>query len=126
MLERDDINDEIISGDAGGIGGAWVDGRGRGTLVDRPGSDLRRLEVFASCVPALRGNSGGMVSSFGAIVRILMDQSIECRPADSNRRTDERSSISSRDKKGKKINSRSRIGQLNYAARSDCVIVVLV
>ena len=126
MLERDDINEEIISGDAGGRGGAWVDGRGRGTLVDRPGSDLRRLEVFASCVPALRGNSGGMVSSFGAIVRILMDQSIECRPADSNRRTNERSSISSRDKKAKKINLRSRVGQLNYAARSDCVIVVLV
>lgn len=74
ILERDDINDEIISGDAGGIGGTWLDGRCRGTLVDRPGSDLRRLEVFASCVPALRGNSGGTVSSVGAIVG---DQSIE-------------------------------------------------
>lgn len=70
MLESDDIKDEMISGDAGGIGGAMPDGRCRGRLVDRPWSDLRRLEVLASWVPALRGT----VSSFGAIVRILMDQ----------------------------------------------------
>lgn len=82
MLEREDINDEITSGDAGGIGGAWLDGRWRGTLVERPGSDLRRLDVFASCVPVLRGNSGGTVSSFVVIVCILMDQSTGCRPAE--------------------------------------------
>lgn len=75
MLERDDISDEMISGDAGGIGGAWVAGRCRGTLVDRPGSDLRRLDVFASWVPAVRGNSGGTVSSFGAILRSRISQS---------------------------------------------------
>ena len=95
MLERDDIKDDIISGDAGGIdGGALVDVRCRGTLVDRPWKDLRRrLEVLASCAPALRGISCDTAFSFGAIVRLVTDQSIGYGPAELNRRT-QRNSIS--------------------------------
>jgi hypothetical protein len=55
MVDSDDIKDEISSGEAGCIGGGWC----RGTLAerklkDRPGIDLRRLEVLASCVAELR------------------------------------------------------------------------
>jgi hypothetical protein len=61
MVDSDDIKDEMSSGEAGGIGGGWwLDGRCRGTLAERrlderPGIDLRRLEVFASCVAELLG-----------------------------------------------------------------------